>query len=611
MKRILPFLLIFLVAADAVWCIAVRPRQNEAAALLAEYLPTRSGLADAQRNLAESAIFRHAVSGDWLKPQPLDPLELVPEDALLTLDAESAFAAAQSLVSSPFGQTVASIRWNFVLKQLGVPLIFRRMLEQQTTEAKSLLANPLLQDVFSRRTVTALLPPETGADPLRTLPEHVLLITTPKAEANKELFSAALNTAAGKRPELIWHYGIGILVFDLSQGRKLHVATIGGRQVVSLSIQPVRRSIEVFIRHFFFRQNGMLRSRDYVEMKAGAQGRDDFFLYADLARLRSLFGGGEETAGIPYASSTALRSLSFFHQRDGKAVQFKTAVRFAPEQLAPVQKELLAAAPMLNRTIGKMPSSLPFYFWSGWLEPNFWQLLLTAEGKEDAIARTESWFKGQTGLSLSEILSLFGREFSVNVASISTTGLFPVPRLCFVLEVREQKKAEQLLAKLTSGLPVIRDKVAGTQVVSLMAAKGMMQPSYAFADGFLLLADSREQIEDILEGQSERLPENAVFQTAAAGMKQPSNLMFFARAPALVDALKELAAWAGTMTAINDEQAGAKSKVLVDQVVIPLLDSLSACGAVSLRSVVRPGELLIEASALHAEKISEKTGAVP
>ena len=607
MKRIVPFLLIFLVAADALWCIAIRPRQNEAAALLAEYLPTRSELATAQQNFAESALFRHAVSGDWLKPQPLDPLELVPEDALLTLDAASAFTAAQSLVSSPFGQTVAAIRWNSVLKQLGVPLIFRRMLEQQTAEAKSLFANPLLQDVFSRRTVTALLPPEDGIDLLRTLPEHVLLITTPKAEASKEL----LNKAAGKRPELIWHYGIGILVFELSQGRKLHVATIGGRQVVSLNLQPVRRSIEVFIRHFFFRQNGMLRSRDYVEMKAGAQGRDDFFLYADLARLRGLFGGGEKTANIPYSSTSTFRSLSFFHQQGGDAVQFKAAVRFAPEQLTSAEKELLAATPMLNRTLGKMPASLPFYFWIGWLEPNFWQLLLTTEGKEDAIARTESWFKSQTGLSLSEILSLFGREFSLNVASISTTGLFPVPRLCFILEVREQKQAERLLAKLTSGLPVSRDNIAGTQVVSLLAAKGMMQPSYAFADGFLLLADSREQIEDILEGQSERLPENAVFQTAAAGMKQPSNLMFFARAPALVDALKELAAWAGTMTAISDEQAGAKSKVLVDQVVVPLLDSLSACGAVSLRSVVRPGELLIEASALHAEKIPEEPETVP
>jgi len=344
----------------------------------------------------------------------------------------------------------------------------------------------------------------------------------------------------------------------------------------------------------------MRRNRDYAEMKAKAQGRDDLFLYADLVRLRSLFGKETESE-VP--ATSAFRSLSFFHQRGSETVQFKAALRFVPELLPPVQKELLAAGPMLNRTLGKMPSSLPFYFWSGWLEPNFWHQALTADGREDAAERTEAWFRTQAGLSLSEILSLFGREFSMNIASISTDGLFPVPRLCFILEVREQKKAERLLAKLTSGLPLNRDKVAGTPVVSLLAAKGMLQPSYAFTDGFLLLADSREQLADIIEGRSERMPDNPVFQAAASSMKQPSNLMLFARAAVLVDALKEIVAWAGTMTAINDEQAGAKSKVLIDQVIVPLLDSLSACGAVSLRSVVSPGELLVEAAALHAETV--------
>jgi hypothetical protein len=591
MRRILFFLLVFPVATDAIYCLALRPRPA-----LQEMvrLPTSSEVAALRQRLAESSLVRHVLSGDWLQPPPLEPLELVPEDALLMIDAQNAGAAGQALLASRFGQTVAAIPWPAVLKQLGVPSFWRLLLERQLEEAKSLLATPLLQDILSQRTVLALLPPastqQLRANPLPTLLEQTLLLAAPKEAA------ALLNMvkAASKQPELLYHQGVGILIFDLKQGRKLHVAMLGGRLAFSLGLQPVQRSIDGFVRHFFFQQTGLLRSRDYAAMKAATQGKDDFFLYADLARLWPLLHDAEAAEALP-----AFRSLSLFHQGGSEVVQVKAAVRFTPDLLPSVQKEILAMGPVLNHTLGKMPASLPFYVWSGWLEPSFWQQALAIEGQQERVEQAEAWFKAQTGLSLSELLSLFGREFSVNIAEISTAGFFPVPRLCFVFEIREQKKAERLLARLIAGLPTKSEKVAGTRVVSLQAAKGMLQPSYAFTDGFLLLADSREQLVDILAGQTERMAQSKAFQGAAG---KPANLMLFVRAAQLVDGLKELAAWAGTMTAINDEQAGAKSKVLIDQVVIPLLDSLSACGAISVRSEVRPGELVVEATALPPEE---------
>ena len=70
----------------------------------------------------------------------------------------------------------------------------------------------------------------------------------------------------------------------------------------------------------------------------------------------------------------------------------------------------------------------------------------------------------------------------------------------------------------------------------------------------------------------------------------------------LVNGLKELAAWAGAMLAVRDEDAGAKSKVLVDEVISPILDSFSTFAAVSLRSEVRPGELVLETAAWRDEQ---------
>ena len=128
-----------------------------------------------------------------------------------------------------------------------------------------------------------------------------------------------------------------------------------------------------------------------------------------------------------------------------------------------------------------------------------------------------------------------------------------------------------------------------------------MQPSYALLDRFLVLADSREQIEDILKSGSKRLVSDDVFQAVDMGMLQSSNMVMFARTAELIDSVKEFASWAGTIIAIRDEQAGSKSKVLLDQVILPLLDGLKMYQAKGVRSYTAPGEVVLDSVVLTAE----------
>ncbi|MGR0481804.1 MAG: hypothetical protein ACTFAL_10480 [Candidatus Electronema sp. V4] len=598
MKRIFLFLLILVVLADAMWLVVIRPSLE-----LRELarLPSRSELATARRKIAASAPVRQFLSGELLRPQPLEPTELVPEDALLLIDAADAAAAGRTFLSSRFGRTLKDIRWAAVLDQLDVPPLLRKPAEEQLASLQHLLVHPLLQEAFSQRTVLALLPPEPealAAAPLDTLLTHALLLTAPPSEGGAAFLD--LLKAEKKQPDVLYHHGMGILVLELDQGRKLHAALVGGQIALSLGLEPVQQSIDLFIRHFIYKRNGLAARRDYAELKQEAGGCDDFFLYADLARLKALFAG--EAVLPPLEAASGARSMALFHRPDGEAAKLTTVLRFAPEELRlPLQKKIYSTAPVANRTLAKMPASLLLYVWSGWLQPDCWRQSLIDSGRQETTDKTDAWFKAQTGLSFGEILSLFGREFSVNIAEISTTGLFPVPRLCFVVEVRERKKAERFLSHLLSGLPVKREQLPdGVTLVSLQAAKGMLQPAYAFADSFLYLADSREQLVAILAESGGRMQDDRSFQAVDTGRGQPGNLLIFARAAELAEGLKEMAAWAGTMIAVRSDQAGEKSKVLIDQVVMPLLDSLGGFEAVSLRSFTRSGELVLEAAALTA-----------
>ncbi|MCI5121445.1 MAG: hypothetical protein D3908_09710, partial [Candidatus Electrothrix sp. AUS4] len=190
---------------------------------------------------------------------------------------------------------------------------------------------------------------------------------------------------------------------------------------------------------------------------------------------------------------------------------------------------------------------------------------------------------------------------SIYVAEISTAGFFPMPRLCLSIEVYDRQKIETFLQEIIADLPVKRTMIGGVPVVSLLAAQGMLQPSYAFFNGKLLIADSREQIEDILLRKKTPLIAGKEFQAVNTNLGEPANLHLFARIPQLVNALQELASWAGTMIAVRDHQSGSTSKVLVDQVITPILDSFNTYSAIGIRSATTAqNELVIDAKILRA-----------
>jgi hypothetical protein len=376
--------------------------------------------------------------------------------------------------------------------------------------------------------------------------------------------------------------------------------------VISPGLETVKGSIDLSLEHLVHEQTGFVRNSEYSRLKERVRKRDDFFLYADFTRfkpllkiVRPLEKKGKFSNDQPEFFGT--KRMVFFHRAHKNIQQFTSIVQFDPDMLAPFQKTIYAREPVENRHLLNMPADLLVYFWSNWLDlPAWWRETLARGTTEElaAAGRISDWIEKQSEMTIDGFLSLFGPQFGFEIAEIRTSGFFPVPRICCCVEMTDRDRIEQLLEKIITGLPVRRDKVANIPVVSIMVADGLMQPSYALLDRFLVMADSREQIEDILTVNSKRLVRDDLFQAVDMGMLQPSNMIVFARTAEIIDGLKEFASWAGTMIAIRDEAAGSKSKILVDQVILPLLDGLKMFRAKGVRSYTAAGEVVLDSVVL-------------
>ncbi len=543
------------------------------------------------------------------RQQPGDPLELVPRQTVLMVDWTDAAGAATSFLRSRFGRSLSSIDWPYVLAQLEVEGPLPEQLLHQFRRMHAFFADPLFTELFSRRVVVALLPVDPIAfrqDPQGALAENLLMVVTGQ---HKHVLPELLGILARvlDRDETLSYQGFPIAVFVRENGTRLHVASVDGQVVISSGVKTVKHSIDLSLKHLVQEQTGMVLNSDYMALKDRSGKEDDFFLFADFSRLKLLLSGlwPERSSGghdLPEFAGT--ERMAFFHHAGNNTQQFTAIVQFDPDQLAPFQKTIYTRKPVENSSIGKMPLKVLVYFWSNWLDLSAWWQETLARGTEEELAAATSiadWIKEQTGMTIDQFLALFGREFSFHIPEIRTSGFFPVPSICLCIELADPDRVQTLLEKMISGLPLRRDKVAGIPVVSILAGGGLMQPSYALLDRFLVLADSREQIEDILQHNSGRLVSDDVFQAVDMGMDKPSNLVVFARTAELIDSLKEFASWAGTIIAIRDEQAGVRSKVLLDQVILPLLDGLKMYRAKGVRSYTAPGEVVLDSIVLTVE----------
>ena len=557
MKRLLLWLLIILLFANVlVYSVLLWPRQSHSSFLETLALQTPQG----QRVFA--FLVHRIFSPYWFSQQPVNPLHLLPAHTVVVLDLRHAFALEKLM---------PPINWPVILDRLELKEQFRQPIEQ----ASRTLTHPLVQELLKHRSVFVLAPSPLVAE--QSIVEHLLLIVQPAEEQGyHDILSLLIQ---GNAPHV--HHGLAVHRLELSPQHSLYAAAIGKTFTLSLSLALVEESIDRFLSHLIFRRPLGTLAKDLHQ-----QDWDAFALYVDLVGLQNFTGEEENRYSVA-------QDLFLFHKKGRTAEHVHSRIRFIPKAVSPM-KNFYSVAPLVDRSFAKMPAQLLLYFWSNWLEPKAWWNLYASQSQEAAVGRVAAWLEQQTGMELEAFFALFGNELALNITDISTAGFFPVPQICFALEVQDKNKVEEFLKYLLTGLPIKRDTVAGFPVVSLQAAQGLMQPSYLFVEDLLFLADSKEQLVDILDESSPKMLHDPVFQALNLDMSQPANFFLFARMAGLVDGMKELAAWFGTMITIRNQAAGAKSKILVDQVLSPLLENLRTYEALGVRSLVRADELVVE-----------------
>ena len=542
----------------------------------------------------------------------IDPVSLLPKNTALLIDLKKPAVSITRFRRSRLGRQIASIQWQDVLQEIGMPDEDIQNFLKRTGEFETAIKSPLFSELVGKRLLLGLIPvpvtEESRAD--KANPEHMMVfIARPRHKASLVDFLSsyfANDFEYTKQP----YKGRIIKTYVFDNNISLSASVTDGLVIASFFPEVVKRCIDISINNMTTGQSGLQGNRTYDQLKKRAKGSDDLFVYADIRNLRNVIS--RPIGASDYFQRTAVRDnflpdefpvrcFAFFRQPRKSLFRYSSIIQYNSDIVLPRNSFLQNYRPDKDTVLAGLPDDILAHLWTNVFDVDeLWRFLRNRPNHviQPYVHNFETWLLENTTLSVKDFLSLFGRHSSLEVTGIRSSEFFPMPKVCLRLEVNDRETVRHLLEQLFTGLHVQQSIISNKKVFSVMLAGGLIQPSYLFSDGFLVIADSPRQLEKILSQDRKPLLKTSRFNKVDVGLAENNNLVIYYRNAELIDGVKELLLWYSSLLPFYDSNSGRKNKVIVEKIVLPVLEGMKMYKVKSARVYSTDTELIIKSAQL-------------
>jgi len=509
------------------------------------------------------------------------------------------------LGSSPLGRTMAALRYEVIGRELGLSTTDIQQFLQFKEEVKKGYQNPLVQMLVGKEISIALVPfaHEKTIDFARQITDHLLVVSRPTQ--NARLMDVATWAISSDDRISTARYGVhAITRFDLEDGRRLSVARVKDLVVMSLNEQVLRQSLDLYDGD----RQGLVENEEYrskIDLFDGAS----FIGYFNFAGLPDLVNraiqesptGNERLLLVDKNKIKPYQSAIFGAWREETTIKDKAVISFEPELLDEHSRSILLSKAGLPESYNKVPPDTIIYHWSNQFSP---KALLEMIGQDQSLAETaENQFVGElsriTGLTAQQLFDLFEHDLTLAVREINENQLVPLPRFLLSVKSGEVDKLQEVVDTLIEhySIPVQRKSYGETNIISWggIIGIGSILPTLLFTDDALIISSNREQIKTYVAPQrAQSLSDIESFQSMSSTLLKPSHSFTYLDFAHTAEMVQEMVSWGGTMLAIKDRELARKSKVLIDDLINPLLEGLSMYSIIGSRKYVEGSTIVFE-----------------
>lgn len=537
--------------------------------------------------------------------------DFLPAETLVYVEQRDLGLLLDDFKVSRLGRAVTGIDPMKIATDLGLPPEEINKIRDARIQLDDFFNSPVFNEVVGQELTLALLPvPDDALDaPDKTAASSLLFIVKPRH--NADLLEMMSSLFARKLEQTSIQRGMhSIKQYRLEEKKILSVVTVAGYVIAAFDERLVLAGLD----RYDSKQNTLAQNKEYIRL------RHDFndaklFAYVSMPAL------SEQTSRLTATLDPAQKEeiqktldqwkgwegLAFGAWKEKGRIRDKAVVLFKKNKLNPLVAKMCSVQPVENKTLAMVPADILGYYWTNTLDMSTLWEMFTQEMKDstEQIKALEQDVKTFTGVELQQLFAMFGSEAVFLLKEVATDGFIPLPNGAIFLKIDKEedfvKMLQPLLAK--AAIPIQSEDYKGVKLNTLgMSLHPGLQPVYALHQGYLILASTVDLVKKVIDGGG--LVDDALFQQVNQGLNQRltkvNNSVSFIRVSSLLTMMKELANWGGTMFSMQSPEAALKSKVAIEQLILPLLDGLAMYEVIGSRSVIEDDAIIMESSIVLA-----------
>jgi hypothetical protein len=539
--------------------------------------------------------------------QKSDPAALVPQNALVFVEQKNIGGLIDGFRSSRLGKTFAAFDVERIAGDIGLAADKAEELAQTVRVIEDFGSSSLFREFCGKSLALALLPLDPPSSPEASgektdLPFRLLVIAKPQHKAEfLELISSAYS---GKVRQSESRYGNSTIRKIETDDVTFFVSTVDGFFLFSLEEKTLHAAIDVSSQT----KKSLARMQAFGELKKQFS-NPDFFVFTSFEELRrdlSLTAGVDSPArkiAEQFAATAGLQHSVYGIWREKGLFKDKSVTLIDRKNLDPVVKQMLSVAPEHNETLRLVPEDILTYYWSNTFAPgSMWKMYREKNKADaDALAGFTKQFKDVTGSDVEKVLALVEGGVSLFIKKGDENAFIPLPHFAVLLKLKDRKEMEEVVKRSVAkfGIPLQENTYKKVTYTSYgLTLPGGLQALYGFHENFLFFANSQQILEDIVDTMEsgKGFQQSEEYPRLGMDLENGNNSVCFIRMLGLIDGIKELVGWGGTMLAIQNREAAEKSKRLIDGVIGPLLDGMTMFSSIGTSSRLTEDRIVVEST---------------
>ena len=509
------------------------------------------------------------------------------------------------LGSSPLGRTIADLRYEVVGREMGLSDDEIRRFLKFKDDIKKNYQNPLVQMLVGKEVSIALLPfsHHEALDFVEQITDHLLVISRP-SQNTRLMDVATWAISSDERIDTVRYGTHTITRFSLEDARRLSVARVRDVVVMSLNEKVLRQSLDLYDGD----RQGLRESEEYQSKIDHFDGAS-FVGYFNFAGLPDLVNraiqespsDNERLLLIDKEKVEAYQSAIFGAWSEENTIIDKAVISFDPKLLDKQPSSKMLSKAGLPQSFKRVSQDTIIYHWSNQFSP---KTILGMLGQDPSLSdATDTQFVGElskiTGLTADQLFDLFDNDLTLAVRGINEDQLVPMPRFLLSVKSEDVEKLKKVVDSLIDhySIPVRRSSLGDTNIISWggIIGIGSILPTLSFTDDSAIISSNRQQIKNYVAPDGKKsLADLESFQAMSTALLKPSHSFTYVDFAQTADMLQEMVSWGGTMLAIKDKELARKSKVLIDDLINPLLEGLSMYSIIGSRKYLEGNTIILE-----------------